>query len=85
MQYCNTCTFNFIILLYQTHICFGGLHFSLVLNINLKNYQVLIEFQKLPKVNKELAEKLLDAEESILEKKTKKVGNYQALYCKTAT
>ena len=30
-------------------------------------------FQKLPKVNKDLAEKLLDAEDSILEKKTSKV------------
>ena len=32
--------------------------------------------QKLPRVNKELAEKLLDAEESIVEKKTKKVKNF---------
>ena len=30
-------------------------------------------FQKLPKVNKDLAEKLLDAEDSIMEKKTSKV------------
>ena len=37
------------------------------------NYHNTNLFQKLPKVNKDLAEKLLDAEDSILEKKTSKV------------